>query len=111
MLLLVFSNTLRDALKDAVKPDESKLTHTHNASRYFFRVGYPDDWFVEEDANGFGFQNDREKGIVVRMFNANDAQKTLTESPESTATPEKENGEDKKDYSTVINFFYRGLRI
>ena len=42
VLLLVFSNTLRDALKDAVKPDESKLTNTHNASRYFFRVGYPD---------------------------------------------------------------------
>ena len=110
VVLLVFSNTLRDALKDAVKPDESKLTHTHNASRYFFRVGYPDDWFVEEDANGFGFQNDREKGIVVRMFNTKDAQKVADESPVPSVSPEVPTDSKGKDYSTVINFFYRGLR-
>ena len=110
VLLLVFSNTLRDALKEAVKPDESKLTNTHNASRYFFRVGYPDDWFVEEDTNGFGFQNDREKGIVVRMFNSKDAQKILTESPAESAVPDGSADGKAKDYSTVINFFYRGLR-
>ncbi|MBE7064670.1 MAG: hypothetical protein E7384_02505 [Ruminococcaceae bacterium] len=103
---------LGDAIKEAVKPDESKLSQTHNASRYFFRVGYPEDWYVEEDASGFGFQNDSERGIVIKMFNSADTNKAVTESSAPSATaPTIENGMAKEnDYSTVINFFYRGIR-
>lgn len=114
VLLLVFSNSLKDAVKEAVKPDESKLSQTYNASRYFFRVGYPDDWFVEDDVNGFGFKNNNDKGIVIRMFNADDAEQKsdITNPPLPTGTDNSvaEQLTEQTDYSTVINFFYRGLK-
>jgi len=114
VLLLVFSNSLRDAVQEAVKPDESKLSQTYNASRYFFRVGYPDDWYVEEDANGFGFKNDNDKGIVIRMFNSADAGKNVAENqkPSATAGNSMQDQESviEEDYSTVINFFYRDIK-
>lgn len=113
VIIALFSNSLRDVVKEAIKPDESKLSQTYNASRYFFRVGYPDDWYVEEDANGFGFKKDNEKGLVIRMLNKNDSAKTVVNSQMPSATdgntvtevPTLEN-----DYTTVINFFYRGIK-
>lgn len=109
VILLLFSNSLRDMVKEAVKPDESKLSQTYNASRYFFRVGYPDDWYVEKDANGFGFKSDNDKGIVIRMYNSEDSS---VKSEPITTPANQENPEEKlidNDYSTVINFFYRGI--
>lgn len=113
VLLLIFSNSLKDVVKEAVKPDESKLSQTYNASRYFFRVGYPDDWFVEEDINGFGFKNNNDKGIVIRMYNIEDADKvsaaTKEPSPSGDAAGSTSQSLTESAYSTVINFFYRSL--
>lgn len=107
VIISIFSNSLEDAVKEAVKPDESKLSQTYNASRYFFRVGYPDDWFVEKDE--FGFLLDKDKGLVVQMFNKKDVEQAAENDPSPSATPADSEVavSIEKDYTTVINFFYR----
>lgn len=114
MLLLVFSESFRETVEDAVLPDESKLSQTHNASRYFFRFGYPDDWVVEGDINGFGFMNDSEKGIVVKAYPKAEFEKINADSEGIMSGAEEDSEEStsiikSEEVSTVINFFYREI--
>lgn len=107
VIISIFSNSFEDAVKEAVKPDESKLSQTYNASRYFFRVGYSDDWFVEKDE--FGFLMDAEKGLVIQMLNKKDVEQASgsTQAPVETPAGTGADVNIENDYTTIINFFYR----
>ena len=48
--------------EEEYKPYESM----YNASRYFFRVFYPDDWDVNADS--YGFLMNEETGLVLELF-------------------------------------------
>lgn len=59
--------------EEEFKPYESM----YNASRYFFRVFYPDDWDVSADSYGFFMD---EEGLVLELFPL----KKITSSPSAT---------------------------
>ena len=61
--------------EEEFKPYESM----YNASRYFFRVFYPDDWDVSADPYGFFMD---EEGLVLELFPL----KKITSSPSATGS-------------------------
>ncbi len=65
VLVVSFFNIFKEEeniLKEEYKPYDSM----YNASRYFFRVYYPDDWDVE--AGNYGFMKDPATGLVLEIF-------------------------------------------
>ncbi len=52
--------------EDTETESDAPYASMHNASRYFFRVFYPDDWNVNADQ--FGFMLDSKTGLVLELF-------------------------------------------
>lgn len=57
----------------------------YNASRYFFRVFYPDDWDVSSDSYGFLLNSD--DGLVLELYPLQKILATPVPTPAVTATP------------------------
>ena len=55
---------IRDILN--APAEQHKYPNLFNASRYFFRIYYPDDWEVSGETNGF-FKNES-TGLVAEMY-------------------------------------------
>ena len=103
----------------AQKAEEATLD-MYNASRYFFRVFYPNDWNVSGGTNGF--MVDSESGLVLEVFplveNPVTPEPTLEASPTTaptivsdqtakpTATPDPREGLIRYEYANAY-FYYR----
>lgn len=48
------------------KVPEEKFPNLYNASRFFFRIYYPDGWMVEGE--NYGFIQDSDSGLVAEMY-------------------------------------------
>lgn len=93
---------------------------TYNASRYFFRFDYPEEWVVSTDTSGFGFLSDRDTGLVVTVTPArriaatagNEATAGNGETAGSPGTPAQQTGETLipvLDETSSVRFFYRNF--
>lgn len=69
------------------KEVSEKYPNLYNASRYFFRIYYPDNWNAEGGTNGFYM--DKETGLICEIYPLKDTEGT----PAPSATP---------DFGTVI---------
>lgn len=66
-------------------PEEKKPYESmYNASRYFFRVFYPDDWDVNAEQYGFFLD---EEGLVLELFPLKKISATSGATGSATATP------------------------
>lgn len=90
--------------------ENEKYSNKHNASRFFFRVYYPDNWHVNAHNNGFWL--DEEQRLVLELF---PMVKVLnTQAPNATATPAPEEGDSTpdrlagmvRDESLTAKFYY-----
>ena len=97
-----------DNLKNMFKPaqEEHGYSTMYNASRYFFRIYYPEDkWKVEGEAHGFLM--DEETGLVAEMYPliyADPVTPAPGSDPEATASVVF----DKvRDSSLTVRFYYR----
>lgn len=93
----------------------------YNASRYFFRVFYPDDWDVNSDP--YGFLLDDATGLVLEVFPLRKMAEqtpgpggdaagthpayTPSPSPSASASPDPREGMER-DHDLTISFYYRG---
>ncbi len=115
VLLLVFLKSCGQEIQEVIMPDDSKLPNTYNASRYFFRIGYPDDWSVESDVGGAGFMCDKEKGIVIKLYPTAEIGKATSIPTVSDETGDHNSSGGKlsivdEKISTVVNIFYREIK-
>lgn len=108
------------AEREKAKKIEEETLDMYNASRYFFRVYYPDDWNVLGGTNGFLI--DSESGLVLEAFplveNPITPEPTLEPSPtikptlaegqtaKPTATPDPREGLVRYEYASAY-FYYR----
>lgn len=94
----------KESVEKLTTPEEH-FPKLHNAERYFFRVGYPEDWAAEAGANNFFL--DKETGLVLNLY-------PMIKSPDATPLPQATNEEDFKDplvrdETCVISFYYRAI--
>ena len=76
---------------------------TYNASRYFFRFEYPEEWVVNTDIAGFGFLSDSGTGLVVQLLPAKSVSDDLSDSAEAP-------GITVTDSSVSVRFYYRNFQ-
>lgn len=69
------------------KKSRAPYDSMYNASRYFFRVFYPDDWDVSADPYGFLMN---EEGLVLELFPLKKI--SASSSPATTASPTPASG-------------------
>ncbi|MCR5056102.1 MAG: hypothetical protein K6B54_04255 [Clostridia bacterium] len=91
----VFSPLIEAEIAAESGPGEGLLTY--NASRYFFRIDYPENWVKEENQNGFLLN--KENGLVARFTPARKDYPGGDETDEDDAVLTR--------YDTVnVSFFY-----
>lgn len=95
-------------LKKIFTPTEEqhKYSTLYNASRYFFRIYYPEDkWEVEGETHGFFM--DEKTGLVAEMYQLVFAD-PVTPAPDSDPNATAVISTDKvRDTSLVISYYYR----
>ncbi|MBP5631791.1 MAG: hypothetical protein J6Y21_03410 [Clostridia bacterium] len=95
-------------LKKIFTPTEEqhKYSTLYNASRYFFRIYYPEDkWEVEGETHGFFM--DEKTGLVAEMYPLVFAD-PVTPAPDSDPKATAVISTDKvRDMSLVISYYYR----
>lgn len=87
VMVLIFAVSFVSYFKieEEKKEEEFKPYNSmHNASRYFFRVFYPDNWDVLAGTNGF-FLN--EEGLVLELFPLKKISNTPGATSETAPTP------------------------
>lgn len=94
----------RESVEKMVAPEEH-FPKLHNAERYFFRVGYPEDWAAEAGPNNFFL--DKDTGLVLNLY-------PLIKSPDATPIPQETEQEDVqeplvRDETASISFYYRPI--
>jgi hypothetical protein len=94
----------RESVEKMTAPEEH-FPKLHNAERYFFRVGYPEDWAAEAGANNFFL--DKDTGLVLNLY-------PLIKSSDATPIPQETGQEDVqdpmvRDETAIISFFYRPI--
>ena len=88
--------------------ENEKYANKHNASRFFFRVYYPDNWHVNAHNNGFWLNE--EQHLVLELFPM--VKVVHTQAPTATATPkEGDSTPDRlsgmvRDESVGAKFYY-----
>jgi hypothetical protein len=90
--------------------ENEKYANKHNASRFFFRVYYPDNWHVQAHSNGFWLN--AEKQLVLELFPM--VKVVHTQAPDQTATPKPDDGNSTpdrlagmvRDESLTASFYY-----
>lgn len=115
VFFISFLNTFKE--EEIVEVDEYKPYESmHNASRYFFRVFYPDDWDVETGT--YGFMLDKEQNLVLEMFplkeieatptpeNGTEAPNTQKPTVEPSATLDPREGMERDELYTMY-FYYK----
>ncbi len=88
--------------------DNEKYGNKHNASRFFFRVYYPDHWQVNAHSNGFWLNE--EQHLVLELF----PMVKVVHTPGPTATPTPAVGDSTpdrfagmiRDESVTASFYY-----
>lgn len=118
VMVLVFAVSFVSFFKVEEEKNEEEFKpydSMYNASRYFFRVFYPDDWDVS--AEPYGFLLD-EEGLVLELFplkkilNATSATTETTPTPSPTpestasATTDPRAGMER-DNSLTVKFYYK----
>lgn len=82
---------------------EEHFPKLYNASRYFFRVGHPEDW--DDESGAYGFMLDEATGHVFNLF-------PLIKSPAATAVPTAQPGSTplpepmERDDTCTVSFYY-----
>ncbi len=99
---VVFINYFKEKVELSEKTNEY-FPNLFNGSRYFFRVGYPNEWAINSGANGFLI--DENSGLVLEMYPLIKTQETPMPSAESTAAPET----NVRDETALINIYYRPI--
>jgi len=85
--------------------EEHKYPNLYNASRYFFRIYYPDDWAVEGGNNGFIMNEDT--GLVAELYPLV-YQDPVTPAPDADPEATAVVVFDKvRDPSLTVSFYYR----
>ncbi len=81
--------------------EKGKYENKYNASRFFFRLYYPDQWQVNTDTNGFML--DDSKNLVLELYPL--VQVLDTETPKPSQNPEDVSGMIR-DESLTASFYY-----
>ena len=81
--------------------EQGMYKNKYNASRFFFRLYYPDQWYVNADANGFML--DDTKNLVLELYPL--VQVLHTDAP--TSSPDSETASTMvRDPSLTASFYY-----
>lgn len=102
MLIVNVVNYFKENV-DVFDTPEEHFPKLYNASRYFFRVGYPNGW--EHEGGSYGFLLNEETGQVVNLYpliESTDATPVPTAQPDATALPEPM----ERDETAVISIYY-----
>ena len=89
VMILVLAVSFVSFFKADIIDEEEQAPYDsmYNASRYFFRVFYPDDWDVSADPYGFLMN---EEGLVLELFPLKKI--SASSSPATTASPTPASG-------------------
>ncbi len=107
-LLLIIPPIVKKVDK-AISEDLPAGYVTYNASRYFFRIDYPEGWNVANDTAGYGFLQDKEKGLVVTIAPKESAGEEGTDEPENNDINDIVEKRDEMFNSASARFYYRGF--
>ena len=94
------------AFSSSTNEDNEKYGNKHNASRFFFRVYFPDNWHVNAHSNDFWL--DEEQHLVLELFPMVKVVHTQTPAAipaESDGTPDRLAGM-VRDESVTASFYY-----
>lgn len=81
--------------------EQGDYQNKYNASRFFFRLYYPDQWQVNTDTNGFML--DETKNLVLELYPL--IQVLHTEDPQPSQSPDAVSGM-VRDESLTASFYY-----
>ena len=85
--------------------EQHKYENLYNASRYFFRIYYPDDWAAEGGQNGF--MENEETGLIAELYPLI-YQDPVTPAPDADPEATAIVVFDKvRDPSLTVSFYYR----
>lgn len=92
---------------DIFDTPEEHFPNLHNAERFFFRVGYPEEW--DSEAGSYNFFLEDSTGLVLNLF-------PLVESPDATAIPVTDENATPlpeplvRDETAILSFYYREIK-
>lgn len=106
LLIKPIAGRINNAVADEV-PEGYK---TYNASRYFFRFEYPENWLVKTDSAGFGFMYDNDTGLVLKAMPA----EYTGAAPANNDAQESDNTEKEDnlvvDETAAVRIYYRDFK-
>lgn len=91
--------------------EDEKYDYMHNASRFFFRVYFPEHWNVDAESNGFWLSEEEHLVLelypMVRVLHTADPAATSTPTPEASQSPEGDRLAGMvRDSSLTARFYY-----